>query len=165
MTEQTGLEWDNAGNKLFEVSTLTRYDDWGNPAAVTFPTGVTGRSLNDPIALRTESWQESASGKRSSRQVVLRNIAGSPIKHELYDNQDARVRTVLLKRDGLDRVVEQRTSSADSHDVVTQYRYDSYSRLVEQVLPDGSLVTWAYATHSDGEHPQSVKLTEALSHA
>lgn len=162
---QSRSEWDSAGNQLFGLSTLTLYDDWGNAATVISPTGVKTQTHQDPIALRTERWRESASGKRSARQVALSNVAGSPIRQELYDDQDALIRTTLLIRDGLDRVVEQRLTPAGRPDIVTRYRYDSYSRVREHVLPDETLVNWTYAAHSDGEHPQSVQLTGVIPRA
>jgi len=156
---QALMEWDSAGNPLFELKTLTIYDDWGSAATVISPSGVKSQTFYDPIALRTEHWQVSASGKRSATQVVLSNQAGSPIRRELYDDQDALVRTVLLIRDGLDRVVEQQITTAGQPDIVTRYGYDSYSRVVEQALADDTRVEWTYAAHSDGEHPQSVQMT------
>lgn len=157
----TSAEWDGAGNKIFELTTQTRFDDWGNATAVTSPTAVVNRNVADPVLMRSEQWQESASGTRTAKHVVYSNVAGSPIQQELYDNKDALVRTVLLTRDGLDRMVEQRVSPVGLPDVVTLYRYDNASRVIEQVLPDATRVNWTYAAHSDGEHPESVHLVKA----
>ena len=59
----TVLEWLADGTKAFELTTITGYDDWGNANTVISPTGVTSHTWHDPIAMRTEQWQETASGR------------------------------------------------------------------------------------------------------
>jgi YD repeat-containing protein len=161
VTAQTNTQWLADGTQAFELTTLTRYNDWGNASAVTSPTGVISHTEHDPIAMRTEQWQQGAQGKITGRQVSLSNVAGSPIRQEFHDDQGTLVRSVVLIRDGLDRVVEQQIKVTGQDDRVTRYRYDSYSRVIELEQPDATLIQWAYAAHSDGEHPVSVHVTEA----
>nr|WP_314876550.1 hypothetical protein [uncultured Pseudomonas sp.] len=68
-----------------------------------------------------------------------------------------------LLRDGLDRVIEEHVSAVGSPPLITTYRYDHYSRIVDKGLPDGTCLSWAFAAHSDGQHPEtiSVKAAEA----
>jgi YD repeat-containing protein len=159
----TAVEWHPDGSRLFELKTVTRYDDWGHACHVTSPTGVASISTFDPVQLRSEGWRQSVSGACTGKQVSHHNVVGSPVRQEVFDDQGLLVRAVVLNRDGLDRVVEKRIKVAGEDDLVTRYRYDSYSRIVEHIGPDLTCVTWAYAAHSDAEHPESVTLTESLS--
>jgi YD repeat-containing protein len=159
----TAVEWHPDGTRLFELTTLTHYDDWGHACHVTSPTGVTSISTFDPVQLRSEGWRQSVCGVCTGRQVSHNNVVGSPVRQEVFDDKGLRLRAVVLNRDGLNRVVEKRVKVAGEDDLMTRYRYDSYSRIVEHIRPDSTRVTWAYATHSDAEHPESVTLTESLS--
>lgn len=161
VSTQTRLEWLADGTKAFETCAVTCYDDWGNAAAVTSPTGVVSHTSSDPIAMRTEQWLQGAGGGLTGKQVTLSNVAGSPVRQEFYDDQGELVRSVVLLRDGLERLAEQCVEIKGKTDIVTSYHYDGYSRLIEQVQPDGTRIQWTYAPHSDGEHPESVKVIEA----
>ncbi len=157
---ETTREWLADGTPLFELCSVTGYDDWGNASALTSPTGVVSHVRHDPIEMCSVQWRQIASGQRSARQVTYSNVAGSVIREEVIDDHNHVVRATLFTRDGLDRVVEQRTKVPGQDDIVTRYRYDSYSRVIEQVMPDATSVIWAYAAHSDGAHPQSVTVTQ-----
>ncbi|HEY0288123.1 MAG TPA: hypothetical protein VGC62_14095 [Pseudomonas sp.] len=141
-------------------NTLTRHDDWGNVSSVEAPDGVISHSRHDPILRRNEQWQQSTN-KRGPRRVTLTNVAGSPIEHQLFDEDDRLVRTTQLIRDGLDRVIEERIKVDGQPNIVTRSRFDAYSRVIERQLPDGTTVTWRYAPHSDADHPESITVTPA----
>lgn len=157
---QTSKEWFE-GKELFALTSTTEYDDWGTATKVTSPTGVISHTLQDPVKLTTEQWQEGANGRTTAKQITFGNVAGSPIKHELFDEKEVLVCTTELTRDGLDRVVKQTIKVAGKPDIVTQYTYDAYSRVVQQTQPDNTCIAWKYAEHSDGEHPESVEVTTA----
>lgn len=122
---------------------------------------MTTRTVHDPITLCTEQWQEDSNGKPSSKQVTYSNPAGSVVEQVLHDDSGRKVRTVRFTRDGLDRVTQQRTIVAGKPDIVINFLYDAYSRVLERTLPDGTKVIWTYAKHSDGEHPESVSVQQA----
>jgi len=157
---QTSKEWFE-GEEVFALTTTTNYDDWGTAAEVTGPSGVISHTRVDPVNLTTEQWQEGSKGGTTARHVTLSNVAGSPVKQELFDNKGALVRTTELCRDGLDRVVKQTIKVTGKPDIVTQYSYDAYSRVTKQTQPDNTCIEWKYAEHSDGEHPESVTVIEA----
>lgn len=153
--------WKGVNAQAIEQSLETTYDDWGNADSETSLTGVTTRTVHDPITLCTEQWQEDSNGKPSSKQVTYSNLAGSPVEQVLHDDSGRKVRTVRFTRDGLDRVTQQRTIVAGKPDIVIGFLYDAYSRVLERTLPDGTKVIWTYAKHSDGEHPESVSVQQA----
>lgn len=157
---QTTLEWLADGTKAFEFCTRTAYDDWGNACCMTSPSGVISHLMHDPIKMRTMQWEQATSGKRTAKRVTRSNVSGSMIREDILDDQNQVVRATVFKRDGLDRIVERRIKVPRQQDIVTRYHYDSYARVVEQVLPDNTRVAWTYAAHSDGEHPESVKVIE-----
>jgi len=157
---QTTLDWLPDTVRPLVLSTLTRYDDWGNVSAIEAPDSVVTHIRHDPILRRTEQWQQSAS-KRSPRRVTLNNVAASPIEQQLYDESDRLIRTTQLIRDGLDRVIEERIKVEGQVDIVTRSHFDAYSRVIERQLPDGTVIHWTYAPHSDADHPESVSVTPA----
>ncbi|WP_338745090.1 hypothetical protein V3D52_22415 [Pseudomonas putida] len=157
LVSQTSLDWFKADN-LLTLTRTTRYDDWGQACQVTSLEGIEQHLRHDPITRRSEQWQ--AAGKlMGPRQVTLRNAAGSLVEQQDYDTRGQRTRTLLLLRDGLDRVIEQRIQVEGSPDIVTRMRHDAYSRIIEKRLPDNTVVTWTFAEHSDGHHPQSIAVS------
>ncbi|MNJ40045.1 hypothetical protein D3C77_349300 [compost metagenome] len=161
ITTQTSLDWFPDVTEPLRLTNTIEYDDWGTAARQTSPSGVISHTRYDPVTLRTEQWQESPSGKLSSKQVMLSNVAGSPLEQQLYDEQGRLVRTTRSIRDGLDRIIEERVISAGSQDLITRYSYDAYSRVTERLLPDGTRITLRYAAHSDSDHPESLQVTAA----
>ncbi|MFK3776511.1 hypothetical protein [Pseudomonas sp. NPDC089406] len=160
----SATDWADDGKKLFTITSTTAYGPWGNAQAITAADGVITHALHDPIGRSAEQYQ-AVKGKAGSLQKVLSNAAGSPIQTELFDDGDGNpnkrrlVRTTHLVRDGLDRVVEQRVVPASGPQIVTYTAYDSYSRVIERTEPgelEARKVTWEYASHSDGDHPETV---------
>lgn len=160
--EKTTWDWCAGQTEpLLKLTITTDYDDWGSVKKQVGPTGVISHSLHDPIALRTEQWQESPTGKLSSKQVTFSNVAGSPLREELYDDNGRLVRTTHYTRDGLDRVIEQCVEPTVGAQIKTVFEYDAYSRIVRRTLPDGTAVVWKYLAHSDGDHPESITVEPA----
>lgn len=157
---QTRQDWLPGIEQPLVLSTLQRFDDWGNVTQIETPDGVIAHTRHDPIMRRTEQWQQSGA-QRGPRTVTLSNTAGSPTQQELYDENDRLIRTTHFIRDGLDRVIEERIKVDGQADIVTRSRFDAYSRVVERKLADGTLISWTYAPHSDAEHPETVSVTPA----
>ena len=163
LVSQTSLDWLKADNLLTLTRTI-RYDDWGHTCQVTSLEGIEQHLHHDPITRRSEQWQ--AAGKlQGPRQVISHNAAGSPVEQQDYDTRGRHTRTLLLLRDGLDRVIEQRIQVEGSPDIVTRLRHDAYSRIIEKHLPDNTVVTWTFAEHSDGHHPQSIAVSSSVGEA
>ena len=165
--ERTEQDRHPDGSLLLKRTTTTAYDDWGAAHHQTAPTGVITYTLNDPTLRCTEAWREGPDGSTTSNQVTHFNEAGSPIKTVLQDDQRRVVRTTEFTRDGLDRVIKERVITADCPDVITEFEYDSYSRVAarKQHYEEGGkpyirTINWSYAGHSDGDHPESVSVVK-----
>lgn len=159
-------DWATDGQALFSLTSTTTYDHWGNVAQATAGNGVTTHTLHDPIAQTEHRWQ-SALGKAGSLEVVHKNLNGSPVKIELYDDgggdpgKRRLVRTTYQHRDGLDRVIEQSVVPAVGVASSTHTTYDAFSRVVERLEVGDSQARktlWTYAPHSNSEHPTSVAM-------
>lgn len=159
-------DWAADGQPLFSLTSTTTYDHWGNAAQVTAGNGVTTHTVHDPIAQTEQRWQ-SALGKAGSLEVVHKNLNGSPVKTEHYDDGGGDpgkrrwVRTTYQHRDGLDRVIEQRVVPAIGVATTTHTTYDAFSRVVERLEVGDSQARktlWTYAPHSNSEHPASVSM-------
>lgn len=158
---QAAHDWVPGNLAPLTSSVSTRYDHWGHASEVQTADGLVAHTRRDPVALRTEHWQQAAD-KRGPRVVTLSNVAQSPIEQQLYDEDDRLIRTHLQLRDGLDRVVEERLRIEAQADIVTRSKLDAYSRLIERQLPDGTIINWTYALHSDAHHPETVTVTPAM---
>ncbi|RMV71971.1 hypothetical protein ALP05_03098 [Pseudomonas caricapapayae] len=157
---QSAQDWLPGSETPLKSTTAIRYDDWGSVSCIETADGVVAHTRHDPVSLRTEQWQQSAQ-QRSPRSVTLSNIATTPVEQQLYDQNDHLVRTTVLIRDGLDRVIEERVKVHGQADIVTGSRFDAYSRVIERHLPDGTIINWTFAPHSDGHHPETVIVTPA----
>lgn len=159
-------DWAADGQPLFTLTSTTTYDHWGNVAQVTAGTGVTTHTVHDPIDQTEQRWQSAAS-QAGSLEVVHKNLNGSPVKTEHYDDgggdpgQRRLVRTTYQRRDGLDRVIEQSVVPAVGAASTTHTTYDAFSRVVER-LEVGDVqarkTLWTYAPHSNSDHPTSVAM-------
>lgn len=159
---QTQLDWfahADAAASLRLHSTLA-YDGWGNVCRQTSPEGIDSHIRHDPIARRREQWQ-SVGDLTGPLQVERVDAAASVIERHWLDSNRRLVRTVQLERDGLGRIVTQRLLCAGTEHSALQLRHDAFSRLVEQHLSDGTRLHWRYAPHSDGHHPESLRLRAA----
>jgi len=163
VVHETQTDWlreenDPASVTALSLTTTTDYDDWGQTRCVTTPDGVQTFSEHNPAKLTVKQWQANGDLKGPST-VSLFNAAGSVIQEQLYDSNDTLVRTTQWTRDGLDRVYETRMLAEGEDDRVTRQRLDVYGRTLEQTLPDGTVINWTYAQHSDDNHPESVAVT------
>ncbi|QXH47915.1 hypothetical protein KSS93_08420 [Pseudomonas xanthosomatis] len=156
---ETVQDWlgDDATAPL-SLTTTTAYDDWGGVSLSQSPEGIQSHVRHDPVGKRREQWL-CAGQLQGPKQVTLSNTAGSPIEQQEHDDQGRLVRTHTLLRDGLDRVIEQRTRTEGKPDIVTTFTYDHYSRVIEKRLVDGTCLGWAFAAHSDDNHPVAITVT------
>ncbi|WP_459206588.1 hypothetical protein ACSMEV_19460 [Pseudomonas sp. MLB6B] len=142
------------------LTSTQHFDDWARMDLSVTPDGVHNHLRHDPVALCSEQWQ-SHGDLLGPRLQTLFNVAGSPIEQRQFDTDGHLVRSLVLLRDGLDRIVEEQVLLPGSAPRVTRMRHDHYSRLVEKRLADGTVLNWQFAAHSDGQHPESITLTAA----
>jgi YD repeat-containing protein len=160
---ETQTDWlrdenEPASVTALSLTTTTDYDHWGQIRCVTTPDGVQTLTEHSPATLTVKQWQANGDMKGPSK-VSLFNRTGSVVREQIYDTDDTLVRTTRWARDGLDRVFETRTQVPGEDDRVTTQRLDFYGRSLEQTLPDGTVINWTYAQHSDDNHPESVAIT------
>lgn len=160
---ETQTDWLRDENDATSVTALslvttTDYDDWGQVRCVTTPDGVQTHTEHNPAELTVKQWQANGETTGPSR-ISLFNTAGSVIQEQVYDTQATLIRTTEWDRDGLNRVFETRTKVPGEDDRVTTQRLDAYGRTLEQQLPDGTVIHWTYAQHSDDNHPESIAVT------
>lgn len=141
-----------------KLTTDTRYDDWGQVSQSIAPNGVVSHTQHDPVKLVLKTWQQNGTLK-GPHTLTRHNAAGSPLQAELYDTNGALVRTTTWLRDGLDRVTRTTVSAPGLPDRVNTVKLDVYGRFIEQRLADATVVSWAYAPHSDDNHPQTIAVT------
>ncbi|MEN8639187.1 RHS repeat domain-containing protein [Pseudomonas sichuanensis] len=158
---QTAKDWQGQGSQpLFELTSTTTYDDWGQPALSVSPDGLRSHFINDPVTLRSEQWQ-TAGEQTGAKLLVLNDASGNPIEQRHLAANGEWVRTLKLVRDGLGRVVEERVEALGTAAIVTRTGYDHYGRVIEQTLPDGTRLSWTFAAHSDDQHVESISVTPA----
>lgn len=160
---ETQTDWlrdenDPASVTALSLTTTIEYDDWGQTRCVTTPDGVQTLTTHNPAKLTVKQWQANGDTKGPSK-VSLFNAAGSVIQEQRYDTGETLIRTTRWARDGLDRVFETRIQIEGENDRTTLQRLDFYGRPLEQTLPDGTVINWTYAQHSDDNHPESVAVT------
>lgn len=142
------------------LTTLTEYDNWGQTRVVTGPDGVQTHTEHNPAQMTVKQWHQNGDLKGPSC-VSRFNSSGNAISERVYDTDNRLIRATEWTRDGLDRIVETRVKIPGGPDRVTSRRLDVYGRILEQKLPDASLVSWSYAQHSDDNHPESIAVTPA----
>ncbi|QCI10930.1 hypothetical protein E6B08_05705 [Pseudomonas putida] len=159
-TVTTEFDWFPGQSQPLKLTGKTSYDASGQIYTHTAPTGLLSITCQDPIAMRSEHWQQGPSGQTSAKQVTSVNLAGSPVRQDLLDQQGRLVRTTRFVRDGLDRIIEEHLLASDQPNSprITRRRYDAYGRIERLTREDGAHIVTTYAAHSDGPHPTSVSL-------
>jgi len=139
------------------------YDDWGQQLSDTGPDQVVVYEETDPIGSAqsrcpiVRSWRASQAGKQSTGVTeTWINLFGKPIHVERLDTDNKRVSLHEYFYDGLGRT----SREVDGLNHVTQYRYDAFDRLVENILPDLSRVQRRFALHSDEDLPIHISVNE-----
>lgn len=125
--------------------TVTAYDGWGEPCAVTGPEGVTTRTLRDPVSLTEETWLEgrdaegnTAEGHRTRTQAEVR---GQPLVVWRLATAESMPETYRrFSYDSAGRMLSE--TDGDGH--LTGYVYDALDRVVRKTLADGTTILTAY---------------------
>ena len=164
-TRETQTDWlrderNPATVTPLELSTATFYDGWGQVIRTTTPDGVETHNERDPVKLTLKQWQQNGETRGPSLVTHL-DKAGDSVQQQLYSSDEVLVRSTQWVRDGLGRITQTRIKLAGQPDQVNTVRHDVYSRVVEQQLPDGTVLNWTYALHSDNHHPESIAVTPA----
>ncbi|PYH93982.1 hypothetical protein BO71DRAFT_441327 [Aspergillus ellipticus CBS 707.79] len=153
-SEQTEIDWLRASGRPTEQRTthLPAYDDWGQVFKVTKNSGAVQLSATDPIALTQTVGNE---GDGLTR--ITYNAAKAPISEALIRRNGTVASTIEYAYDGLGR----RVQMTDGLGRPTQYRYDSFDRVVQTTWPDSHAITTQYAPHSTAALPAAINLQGA----
>lgn len=125
------------------------FDDWGQVRTTISPSGLKQHEDHDPVARQLSRWTEGA-----GKTVTQFNDFEKPLSVEVFDCAAISLGKTTHAYDGLGRAVSQ----TDSEGNITAYTYDIFGRLLRSVLPDGTAVETAYASHSHLPLPVEVKV-------
>lgn len=140
---------NNATSASIEVETTYAYDQWGQQCKQTCVDGAVNYIETDLVALKQTSYRTNGDGSLRTGKVVttLDKRIKKPVSVEIYTVDGKPDSKQTHKWDGLGRMRESTDASGNS----TQWSYDLYDRVHEQILPDGSKVTKTYAGHLTGK--------------
>jgi len=149
LVRETTTDW--FGGVAMPLESRYAYDDWGSRSQTTGPDLVVSHSQADPIDLSEAEWLEGA-GKIITRS----NLLGKPyeIVRQVRDDPGEGTLYQQYEYDGLGRCTVQRDALMQT----TAYTYDFANRLLQSILPDGTLISRTYARHSTDDLPIGIKV-------
>lgn len=147
------IDWlRGSGSPVEQRTTKTmEYDDWGKVYRVTENSGLRTLSQADPI---TNTRVHGIEGEGMTRTKL--NLFGSPTQIALHYKNNALYSKIDYTYDGLNRPVSQ----VDNLGRTTQYKVDSFDRVVETTWPGSRVVKTQYASQTTAVLPTSMKLDE-----
>ncbi|ESZ95519.1 hypothetical protein SBOR_4104 [Sclerotinia borealis F-4128] len=148
-TETIGSPVEQRINKSME------HDDWGKVIRVSERSGLRTLSHTDPI---TNTKVEGIEGEGMTKTRL--NLFGAPTQIALHlsDKNSTLYSKIDYTYDGLNRLVSQK----DILGRTTQYKTDSFDRVIETIWPDARGVKTQYASQTTAVLPTSVKLNDKL---
>ncbi len=159
LVSETHYDW--LGNQQYPLTTLTRYDDWGQPCHTIDPDGLEHFNQQSPTQRTSLTWDYSAADQRKSAQTLVHlNRFDKPDCQQVFaaDADPFTSLAPLAKHvwfyDGLGQCTEETElvqDAAQRLDMTTTYTYDFWGRLATSTLPDNSQVEHTYAEHSSEE--------------
>ncbi|EJN34858.1 RHS repeat-associated core domain protein-containing protein [Pseudomonas sp. GM80] len=166
LLSETVQDWLPGLTSPIRLTTRKDLDAWGQISAQHQPDGTSQHTIQDPITLISRHWQQSRTGERGAETEMVRNRAGEIEQvtvraPRIADGQPGAVlRVEKWTFDGLYRPISHQII-ADGVTTTTRTERDVFGRTHRVTREDGSVVHWAYAMHSDGDHPVMVSLTPA----
>lgn len=130
---------------------VTEYDGWGLPCAVTGPDGVASRTRRDPVEMTEESWREGKAADgvmvEGGRTLTRADAADRPLEVlRLRAKGAAPEMYRQFRYDSVGRMLEE----TDGDGTLTGYEYDALDRVVRKVLPDSDVILTSYAAGFTG---------------
>jgi RHS repeat-associated protein len=152
LTSETVIDWERARN--IELTSVFKYDDWGEQRSVIRPDGVEEHEVTDPIARTTTQWLEG-----QGKTVTVNNLFDKPDSVKRIDRGEQMISEHLYHYDGLGRTAEEYDAAGNW----TRYEYDAFDRMTKTLLPDSTEVEREYAPHSsDEELPVKISVNGAV---
>ncbi len=165
---------DPSGNKRAEERTLSMaarydYDDWGSRCKTIRPDGVEVFDQRSPFGeggLIVTSWIEAPDQRGIQQQLNITQYNAFDKPVFTYRRNGASDETDIgrsdYQYDGLGRCVSNTSTFRGPDNVpitrISQYAYDVWDRMCEQVRPDGSTLLRTFAAHSTAELTTELQL-------
>ncbi|MCU6275499.1 RHS repeat protein [Morganella morganii] len=157
----TGQDWITDGTDIgrhFTVSSITDYDNWGNPSETVFSDSLRKLTRSDPVRRVSRTYAQGGEGtaqvKSGTVSTQLDKITGLPVRETMTDVSGAEQGQHSYVYDGLNRLREEKDTDGN----ITTYRYDLFDREISRTLADGTVVTREYAPASDNGQVSAVKV-------
>ncbi|HGM5910732.1 RHS repeat-associated core domain-containing protein [Serratia marcescens] len=157
----TGQDWITDGTdsgRYFTVSSITDYDNWGNPSEIVFSDRLRKLTQSDPVRRVSRTYAQGGEGmtqvKSGTVSTQLDKITGLPVRGTMTDVSGAEQGQHSYVYDGLNRLREEKDTDGN----ITTYRYDLFDREISRTLADGTVVTREYALASDNGQVSAVKI-------
>ncbi|PMZ89969.1 MULTISPECIES: RHS repeat-associated core domain-containing protein [unclassified Pseudomonas] len=159
LISETVIDWE--GPKNVPLTSLLRYDDWGEQRCVVRADGVEEHEVTDPIHQTTTQWLEVEGKDATGKTVTANNLFDKPdsIKRYAKGVDPTAPGAVaysehLYRYDGMGRTAEEHDPMGNR----TAYEYDAFDRMVKTVLPDYYEVEREYAPHSTEDLPTRISV-------
>ncbi|WP_224718593.1 RHS repeat-associated core domain-containing protein [Pectobacterium versatile] len=157
----TGQDWITDGTdsgRHFTVSSITDYDNWGNPSETVFSDSLRKLTQSDPVRRVSRTYSQGGEGmaqvKSGTVSTRLDKITGLPVRETMTDVSGAEQGQHSYIYDGLNRLREEKDTDGN----ITTYRYDLFDREIFRTLADGTVVTREYAPASGDGQVSAVKV-------
>uniref|UniRef100_UPI0026118A69 FG-GAP-like repeat-containing protein n=1 Tax=Flavobacterium sp. TaxID=239 RepID=UPI0026118A69 len=138
-----------------QLTTTTRYDNWGKPVQVT---NYLGKSTYYTYTKNQQTYISQQLDADGGSTISQSNVLGQELKKgiKLSDGQWS---YTAIQYDFLGRKVKESNPFVDTPSLWTSYTYDDYNHLVETILPTGKTNRISYSgltvTTSDGNKTSS----------
>lgn len=170
LDEETEYDWmadtvtEQGISRAVDLPLQTRYgyDDWGQQAWQKGPDGICHFEVTDPVGTEASafmpiqrSWRVSEDGTDASGVTetwLNRFEQATQVRRFKTPEETVAYSQHTYHHDGLGRLT--REVAADK--ATTLNSYDIFGRLLEQTLPDGSVVTRRYADFDSGDLPEHI---------
>ncbi|UGS42162.1 RHS repeat domain-containing protein [Pseudocitrobacter corydidari] len=125
------------------VSQTMSYNNWGIVNCISYNDGHYEYNEYNPITLQAMLWQESPDAF-TGKVVTTYNVNGDVIAQAKIDEKGESIGLKKLKYDGLRQLRE----ILDENNYSLSYEYDSYGRVKNTILADGTIIRKFYAPHT-----------------
>lgn len=159
---ETDIDPGMSGVAPLLLKTCYEYNSLGEVSREIRPNGVCAVQEtqfivnNGQVVISTVAWLEDPDGHETAYTLTEKAADGTTMRTERGNRDINNVRHPLSEMswtyDGLGRCL----SLTDACNQITLQRWDDLDRLIETVLPDGTLVNRGYAQHLKGDYPTTI---------
>jgi len=162
---ETDIDPGMPGIAPLTLKTCFEYNSFGEVSRELRPDGVCAVQETKffenkgQVGIRTLAWLEHPDGHETAYTLTEKAADGSTLRTERGNRDANNIRQPLSEMswtyDGLGRCL----SLTDACNQITLQRWDDEDRLIESVLPDGTVVNRSYAQHLKGDYPTTIQAT------